>query len=134
MATVTLTPFNALVGFSVGTDEFTPALAEARFASAAGATSEFVDITGKVTKFASESGYDLNLNYAQDWATAGSLAHFLLAHNGEEATVTLQVPGGSFEAKVTCVSGDIGGTGNAVATASVVLPVKSGPDFTASGS
>jgi len=32
---------------------------------------------------------------------------------------------------VTCSSGDIGGTGNQVATGSVTLPVKTGPTWAA---
>ena len=73
-----------------------------------------------------------NIDYAQDWATAGSLANYLHDHEGETVTVEFVPQAGSglpkFTADVTIAPGQIGGTVDQVPTSSVSLgctkPVK----------
>lgn len=130
MALIPAAPFQALVGFSVGTDEYTPALAQVEF-QATRASSTFTDITGAPTQLAGKSGYVLAINLAQDWEEEDSLAHYLFTHDGEDATVTLGVPGGEWDATVICGAPNIGGTGSAPATSQLTLPVRGLPVWTA---
>jgi hypothetical protein len=72
----------------------------------------------------------LNLEYAQDWETEDGLCRLLFDNDGEDYRVTFRPRTGrgpSFEADVTLVPGQIGGTVDQAATASVSLGVKGRP-------
>jgi len=130
MATIASAPFNFTAAFSVGEDDYTAHVNQIEFAPSQ-PTSTWTDVSGKVYNFGGQSGYVLNLAGAQDWETANSLSSFLFAHDGEEATVSVTVPGGTWEATVILAAPPIGGTVNSVAAFSVTLQVIGKPDFTA---
>lgn len=69
--------------------------------------------------------WNAQLDYVQDWETAGSLSNYLLANIGK--TVAMEFTpksktGKIFKSNVTILPGAVGGTGNALATSSVTLP------------
>jgi hypothetical protein len=120
-----------LAKFSVGDDEYTAHVSQAEWAPSQ-PTASVTDISGKVTNFGGKSGYVLNLAGFQDWATANSLSAYLTAHDGETASVTLEVPGGSWAGTVTLAATTIGGTSNSPAVFSVALQTSGKPVFTPS--
>ena len=68
------------------------------------------------------------LDYVQDWDTAGSLSNYLQANQGK--TVSMEFTpkaksGKKFTVDVTIIAGPIGGQTNALATSSVTLPAGS---------
>lgn len=73
--------------------------------------------------FGTASDWLCNLTYAQDWNTADSLSEYLHEHEGESIDVTFEpVNGGrSITATIIAMPGTIGGSVDAVATASVSL-------------
>jgi hypothetical protein len=131
MATIAAVPFlvNNL-SFSVGTDEYTAHLSQAEFQPTQ-PTASFTDIGGDVSNFGGASGWVLALAGAQDWDTVNSLSLFLNAQDGNTASVTLTVPGGSWAATVVCAAVNIGGQAGSVAAWSKTLQCKTKPVFTA---
>lgn len=75
----------------------------------------------------------LNLSFAQDYESAQSLALYLFDHEGEEITYTVQpIDGGAgFSGTLIAQAGDIGGTVDQFAEATVALPVTGKPTRTA---
>lgn len=69
--------------------------------------------------------WSCQLAYAQDWETTNSLSRFLYDHEGEEVDCVFEpVSGGmGWQAKLIITPGAIGGTVDAVATATVTLGV-----------
>jgi hypothetical protein len=82
-----------------------------------------------VFSFGQKATWTLDLEYAQDWATANSLALFLLDNEGETVTAVLEpVDGGQgYTAEVIITPGAIGGAVDTVAVGSVSLGVKGKP-------
>jgi hypothetical protein len=78
------------------------------------------------------STWMVQLDYAQDWETAGSLSAYLFNNEGAEVTLTFEpVTGGSsWSADVVVVPGAVGGAIDSFAVASVQLPVQGRPVFT----
>jgi hypothetical protein len=82
------------------------------------------------------STWQVNLTYAQDWATTTSLSNYLFANEGQSKVVkfipqtaaTGTVP--TFTVTVFIVPGTIGGAVDGVATASVTLAVVGKPEQT----
>ena len=74
----------------------------------------------------------LNLNYAQDWESAKSLAQYLHANEGKVIPITLApVSGGkSFTAQIIVAPGTIGAEINTFGTSTVSLGVQGRPEFT----
>jgi len=70
-----------------------------------------------------------NIDFAQDYATVGSLASYLLANVGKKVTgkFTPKAGGKSATVTITCLPGGIGGGVGAFATTSVALPVDGQP-------
>lgn len=130
MATIALQAHQNLIGVDLGTDEYTAAVASAKFTPTT-PSSAFTDVTGKTTNFSGLAGWVMSIDLAQDWATAASLSHYLIENEGDELTATITVPGGSWAATVEAVAGEIGGAGNTVKTATVTLPCKTKPVWTA---
>lgn len=85
----------------------------------------------------SETGtptWSLELSYAQDWETAGSLSRYLHAHDGERVTVKFKPRSATgapaFTSHVTLSAGDVGGTAGQYAVATVTLGcTKPVPDY-----
>lgn len=78
------------------------------------------------------STWMVDLAYAQDWDTTGSLSAYLFANEGAEVTLTFEpVAGGSsWSADVIIVPGAVGGAVDSYAEATVSLPVQGRPTFT----
>lgn len=116
---------------SIGSDEYTAHLSQCEWVPTQ-PTASFVDLDGKATPFGGSSSWALNLAGAQDWETLNSLSAFLNAHEGEEITVSADVPGGTWEAVVIAAAVNIGGQINSPALWSKTLQSYE-PTFTASG-
>lgn len=130
MTVIALKAFQNLIGVELGTDEYTAAVADAKF-SPTTPTSAFTDVTGKTSNYSGLAGWVMLIDHAQDWETAASLSHYLIENEGEEITGTIKTPGGSWSATVVAVAGEIGGAGNTIKTATVTLPCKTKPVWTA---
>jgi len=78
------------------------------------------------------STWMVDLAYAQDWDTTGSLSQYLFSNEGAEVTLTFEpVAGGaSWTATVIIVPGAVGGAVDSYAEATVSLPVQGKPSFT----
>lgn len=80
----------------------------------------------------SESGaWTCQVDYAQDWETAGSLSAYLFDHAGEEATVEFVPRSGAglpkFTVDLVLRSGPVGGQTRQFATSSVTMTCKAKP-------
>lgn len=129
MTFINAAPFMFQLTFSIGSDEYTAHLSQAEFTPTQ-PTASFTDISGKVTNFGGKSGWVLNLAGVQDWETANSLSSFLTTNDGDDADVTLEVPGGSWDATVVCAATAIGGSSGSPASFSAALQVKGDLTFT----
>lgn len=78
------------------------------------------------------STWMVDLAYAQDWDTTGSLSAYLYANEGAEVTLNFEpVAGGSsWSATVIVVPGAVGGAVDSYAVATVSLPVQGRPTYT----
>ncbi len=80
--------------------------------------------------FPTDSTWQCNLNFAQDWEAAQSLSNYLLDHEGEVIPDCILAPksgGQAFKVTLILVPGQIGGDGDSVATAQVSLGVSGSP-------
>jgi len=133
MATIAAKPYLTLAAeASLGTDDYHAHISQFEFQPAQ-PTASITDINGEVTKFGGKSGYVLALGVFQDWKTANSLSTYLFEHDGEDATASIAVPGGTWSATVVCAAPHIGGTGNQPAVSQLTLQVKGKPEFTPAG-
>jgi hypothetical protein len=91
--------------------------------------SEFKDIGGGVQSFVGSPTWQLDLTYAQDWATANSLSLKLMTDIGLTKVIKLTPVAGGKNVTVSAViqPGAIGGTADGVATASVSLKITGQP-------
>lgn len=88
-----------------------------------------------VFNFPTAETWTATLAYAQDWATANSLSRYLFDNSGAEVVLTFVPNNGAtvsatnlaFRVTVTLQSGAVGGTVDAVATASVTLQCQGKP-------
>lgn len=78
------------------------------------------------------STWTVDLAYAQDWDTTGSLSAYLFANEGAEVTLNFEpVAGGSsWSADVIITPGQVGGSVDSFAEANVSLPVQGRPTYT----
>lgn len=78
------------------------------------------------------STWTVDLAYAQDWDTTGSLSAYLFANEGAEVTLNFEpVAGGSsWSADVIITPGQVGGAVDSFAEANVSLPVQGRPTYT----
>ena len=99
--------------------------------SVSSATWKGLEPTAVFTNVGSSS-WTVDLEYAQDWDTTGSLSAYLFANEGTEVTLTFEpVAGGSsWSADVIIVPGAVGGAVDSYAVATVSLPVQGRPTFT----
>lgn len=134
MATINLARPFALKSatFTIGTDDYTPAVSQAQFNPATSA-STWRGIGGNIIKDQSVADWSLVLGFAQDLAPDG-LTRFLLDHDGERATVSLVPVEGdpaTITATVILSPGSLGGTAGAeLAASSVTLAVIGKPTVT----
>ena len=131
MATVAVTPIvlkDCII--EVGADDFAAAISSATITPASTtvvfkglqADAVFTDITSAT--------WTLQLTFAQDWVTAGSLSQYLFANEGDTVAATLKPQSGvgpTFELDVIITPGAIGGAVDTVATATVTLGVSGRP-------
>lgn len=85
-----------------------------------------------VYTYAGASTWVADLTYAQDIDEPTSLTRFLFDHEGDEVTMTFKPRGSTFSgmsANVILVAGALGGAVDAVAEASVSLPVQGRPEL-----
>ena len=99
--------------------------------SVATATWKGLEPTAVFTNVGS-STWMVDIAYAQDWDTSGSLSAYLFANEGSEVTLTFEpVAGGSsWTATVIVVPGAVGGAVDSFAVATVSLPVQGKPTYT----
>lgn len=114
---------------SIGTDSYEKHVSGVTFTPTSGTVNFNGLAPDAVFTFPTATTWTLQLEYAQDWATVNSLSEYLFNHEGEKVTMTFEpVNGGAgFEAEVFIASGAIGGTVNAVATATVTLGISGKP-------
>ena len=122
--------------FKVGTDSYEAATSAVTFVpTVATSTVTFKGLTPAASfsfPTSTPSEWVCNIEYAQDWVTATSLANYLHTNEGNTVAVEFVPEAGSampkFTADVTIAPGQIGGTVDQVATSSVSLgctkPVK----------
>ena len=117
---------------SVAGSDFEKAVSSVSFTpSVATATFKGLEPTAVFTNVGS-STWMVDIAYAQDWETTGSLSAYLFANEGAEVTLTFEpVNGGSsWSADVIIVPGAVGGAVDSYAVATVSLPVQGRPTFT----
>lgn len=129
MAKIAAVPVLFKAPVSIGTDEYTAHLSQAQW-DPTQPTSTWTDLDGKTTNFGGSSAWVLNLAGAQDWATVNSLSHFLIEHEGEEITVSFDVPGGTWAGTAIAAAVSIGGTINTPAAFTKALQGVGTPEFT----
>lgn len=78
------------------------------------------------------STWTVDLSYAQDWETSGSLSAYLFANEGAEVSLTFTPVsgGGVWAADVIIAPGQVGGAVDSFAEATVSLPVQGKPSYT----
>lgn len=130
MAKIAAKPVLFKAPVSVGADEYTAHLSQAQFEPTQ-PTASWTDLDGLTTNFGGDSSWQCILAGAQDWDTVNSLTQYMLAHEGEEVEVTIELPGGG-EAVGTVVMAapTIGGTINTPLLFNKTLPVQGEPVFT----
>ncbi|WP_096359431.1 hypothetical protein [Microbacterium sp. TPU 3598] len=82
---------------------------------------EVTDVSGKVHKFAGESGYTLTLNVFQDF-TATGFARKCLDDEGEDVEITVVDGPTTWTSTITLVAPKIGGATKAVGVSTIAFP------------
>lgn len=110
---------------SVGTDDYSAHIQDYAIIPTS-VTAEVTDVTGKVTRLAGQSGYNVQLNVFQDFSASG-LARKMF--NDEGTNVVLKIVDGptTWTQTVTLVAPQIGGATKAVGVSTVTLPVVGKP-------
>lgn len=131
MADISVTPFvmkDSL--FSVETDNYEAHCSQVQFTPTAQVlTWQGLTPDAKFTD-TSAATWTCTLAYAQDWATADSLARYLFENEGTSIDVTFKPISGSgpsFTATLVVTPGQIGGTVNQWASGTVTLGVSGKP-------
>lgn len=117
---------------SIELDDYAAAVSSATLTPASSAvtfkglkpTAVFTDVTAAT--------WTLDLAYAQDWETAGSLSLYLFNNEGATKAATLKPKSGtgpSFAVDIIITPGAVGGAVDAHATATVTLGVKGRPEL-----
>lgn len=110
---------------SVGTDDYSAHIQDYAIIPTS-VTAEVTDVTGKVTRLAGQSGFNVQLNVFQDFSATG-LARKMF--NDEGTNVVLKIVDGptTWTQTVTLVAPQIGGATKAVGVSAVTLPVVGKP-------
>jgi len=112
----------------IGTDNYEAAVSKAVLTPST-TVSKFKGINGATTRSATPPEWTLSMDFPQDFATVKSLSNYLLTNSGTTVSADLTpVAGGpGYRVSVLLVPGDIGGTVDNTATASVTLEVSGQP-------
>lgn len=125
----TLKDVSLLIGPSATNYEFKTSVSAVTFTPATSQVS-WTGLGGNTFTDVSTATWTVTLEYAQDWDTTTSLSRYLHANEGTTVDCTFKPKSAgtpTVTAKVIIVPGAIGGTVNAVATASVTLGVDGKP-------
>lgn len=79
------------------------------------------------------STWVVDISYAQDWDTVGSLSAYLYDNEGSQVTLSFKpksASGGTWSATVSIVAGAVGGAVDSFAVTTVQLPVQGKPTYT----
>lgn len=109
--------------FQVGSDNYEAHVSQVEFAPSSSVV-RFKGLTPTSNHArGTTADWVANLTYAQDWNTADSLSEYLHEHEGESIDVTFQPVNGGRPITATLIvtPGAIGGSVDAIATASVSL-------------
>lgn len=112
---------------TLGTDTFEDAVNRAEFVPT------YQDLTydtinGKTHNVASAASWQLQINLGKDYASAGSLANYLAANDGEKVTAVLKDGGGKMMTGTVLIRAvGFGGTAKQVNAADVTLPADGAP-------
>lgn len=124
MALIAVTPLVLKnVELLVGTDNYQTSVSSVRFEPSASSVT-WTGLGGNTVTDTSTATWTCVIEYAQDWGTTNSLSRYLMTNEGTTKAVRFRPIAGagpSFTANVAITPGAIGGTVNAVATASVTL-------------
>lgn len=129
MAKIAAKPVLFKAPVSIGADEYTAHMNRAEFVPTQ-PTSSWTDLDGKVTNFGGDSGWVFEAAGIQDWETVNALSAYLNAHEGEEITVSFDVPGGTWEGTIIAAAVNIGGTINTPAQWTKQMQCQGAPEFT----
>jgi hypothetical protein len=112
------------ISFQLGDDEYAEHVSSAQFTPSSSSIEWRGSTPAAVFTDTSSSTWVFAVNVVQDWETPGSLANFLLAHEGEKVDVVLKPEAdGEFAvtAEVTIVPPAIGGAVNAFNESTVTM-------------
>lgn len=130
MAEVTVNPFVMRdVIFNVDADGYKAHVSNVTFTPSSSVVTWQGLTPTAAFSFGTNATWTCDLEFAQDWSTAGSLSRYLFENEGEEVSVTFEpVAGGpGITATLIVTPGAVGGAVNAVAVATVSLGVKGKP-------
>lgn len=123
MTNIALTPVTVNAAtLKIDADNYEAAIGSAVFTPST-KTSSFVAINGLTYQSQSPSTWTLDLNYAQDFETAASLANYLHANEGasKAAVLTEVASGATFTATISIAPGAIGDAAGSIAQSKVSL-------------
>ena len=105
---------------TIGTSSYTEHIQDFEFNPTSTAV-EVTDVSGKVHKFAGESGWTCTLNVFQDFTSTG-LARKMLDAEGEKAEIIIVDGPVTWESEISFVAPKIGGATKAVGVSPIVMP------------
>lgn len=117
---------------TVGTDSYEAALSKVQFDPSSSVVRWKGLTPASRHAFGTTADWSCTLEYAQDWSTANSLSQYLMANQGKPIVVKFTpkkgaTPGAVITATIIVAPGSIGGSVDAVATASVTVGVQGEP-------
>lgn len=130
MATIAVKPFVLKdATLTIEADNYEAHVSEVRFTPSSSSV-QWQGLTPDAS-FSDQSSatWACTLAYAQDWETPGALSRYLFEHEGEtvDAVFAPKAGGPAITAKIIITPGEIGGTVNAYAVATVTLGVSGKP-------
>ncbi|WP_341941730.1 hypothetical protein [Microbacterium sp. LWH10-1.2] len=110
---------------SIGTDDYTAHIQDYSI-DPTPVTAEFTDVSGKTTRLAGQSAWNVTLNVAQDFGATG-LARKMFTDEGSNVVLKIVDGPTTWTQTVTLVAPKIGGATKAVGVSTVVLPCTGRP-------
>lgn len=129
MPEITAKPFMMKARIKVGDDDYTAHATLAEF-NPTQPTASITTVDGKTKSFGGLSSWVFDIAGLQDWETLNSLSAFFNAHEGEEANVSVDLPGGTHVGTVILAAVKIGGKPNEPAIFNKSMTVTGTPVFT----
>lgn len=123
MTNIALNPITVNAAtLKIDADNYEAAIGSAVFTPST-KTSSFTAINGQTYQSQAPATWTLDVNFAQDFETAGSLSNYLHAHEGEskEAVLTEVESGATFTATISIAPGAIGDAAGSIAQSKVSL-------------